>query len=162
MPKKIIEEVEMPIPAPVKQKPKKTRTMTPEMLEHLKRARELAFKARKEGKQINHELDQAKKETFSEKIDQVETYKKLKEKVETEVKQNEIVNINKHLSDLNTRFNGFLEDRMKAKEEKAKMKQEKRAREYAPQVPNNIDRSMLEQSLRALEIENYRKRYFGV
>ncbi len=67
-----------------------------ELLEKLKAARELALKAKKEGKQINEQLGQYKKETFSEKIDQVETYKKLKEKVDDEVKKNEIVLINKN------------------------------------------------------------------
>jgi hypothetical protein len=38
-------------------------------------------------------------------------YKKLKSKVEEEVKQNEIVAINQRLNDIHSKFDGFLQDK---------------------------------------------------
>jgi hypothetical protein len=59
--------------------PKRTRKMTPELLEKLKHAREMALKAKKEGKQINDEHKEIK-ETFGQKVNDIETFKKIKEK----------------------------------------------------------------------------------
>lgn len=159
MPKKV--EAKVIEAVPVQQKPKKTRTMTPEALERLKKARELAIEARKNKAKIESENKQIK-ETFGEKFNNIETFKKLKEQADEEVKKNEIVVMNKRLEDLTNNFSQFLEQRQRAKEEKAKMKEQKRAQQYAPQVASTIDKHQLEASLRALEIENYRKRYFGV
>lgn len=159
MPKKIT-----PTETPVieEDKPKKKRTMTPEMLEKLKQARELALKAKKEGKKINEELEKAKKETFSEKIDQVETYHKLKAKVEDEVKQNEIVAMNKRLEDIHLRFNGFLEDRERRKQEKAQRKQEKSGRELAKALPGELARKLIQEELRNQQLREFRYNVFGV
>jgi hypothetical protein len=155
MPKKVqeavIEEVE---------KPKKGRTMTPEMLEKLKVARELALKAKKEGKKINEELDRAKKETFSEKIDQVETYKKLKSKVEEEVKQNEIVAINQRLNDIHSKFDGFLQDRERRKMEKAQHKEQKKTKDIVKELPSELARRMIQEQLREQQLADFRARYF--
>ena len=96
--------------------------MTPEMLEKLKKARELALLAKKKGKEINNELEVAKKETFSNKIDQVETYRKLKDKVEDEVKRNEIVLINKKMDDLYGKINGYLEEKATRRKQKEELK----------------------------------------
>jgi organic radical activating enzyme len=159
MPKKVaqpvIEEVEKPL-----EKPKKGRTMTPEMLEKLKVARELALKAKKEGKKINEELDKAKKETFSEKIDQVETYKKLKSKVEEEVKQNEIVAINQRLNDIHSKFDGFLQDRERRKQEKAQRKEDKKTKEIVKELPAELARRMIQEQLREQQLADFRARYF--
>ena len=175
MPKKVvsrtpavIEEVSTepaPVPAPaqvVVEKPKRTRTMTPEALQKLKIARELALKAKKEGKKINQELEQAKKETFSEKIDQVETYKKLKSKVEEEVKQNEIVAINQKIADMHSKFDAFLEDRQKRKQEKAQKKEEKRASEIAAELPRAISQKILEEEVKKQELQRLRNKLFGI
>ena len=141
---------------------KKGRTMTPEMLEKLKVARELALKAKREGKKINEELDKAKKETFSEKIDQVETYHKLKAKVEDEVKANEIVNINKKLEDMHTKFDVFLQDREVRKQEKAKRKDEKKTREIVRELPNEVAKRLIEEQIKEHQLSEFRKRVFGL
>jgi hypothetical protein len=158
-----VEEVKV---QPVEQvqpvKAKRTRTMTPEALEKLQKARELALKARREGKQINEELQQAKKESFSEKIDQVETYRKLKSKVEDEVKVNEIVSINKKLEEFNSRFDGFLQDREKRKQEKVQRKEEKKAREIVSELPRAISQKMLEEEVKRQELERFRRKMFGI
>ena len=143
-------------------KPKRTRTMTAEALEKLKNARMLALKSRQEGKKINEELDQAKKETFSDRIDQVETYRKLKTKVEDEVKLNEIVAINKKLEDFNSRFNCFLDDRDRRKLEKSQRKEEKKAREIVSELPRHISQKMLEEEVKRLEMAHFRKKMFGI
>lgn len=150
----------------VPEKPKKKRTMTPELLEKLKVARELALKAKKEGKQINQELDKAKKETFSEKIDQVETYRKLKDRVEDEVKQNEIVSINKRLSDMHSKFDGFLEERQRSKLEKAQRKEQKHTKEQTKDIaralPAEMARKMIQDELREEQLKTFRMRHFGI
>ena len=145
-----------------KEKKKKGRTMTPEMLEKLKVARELALKAKRQGKKIDEELDKAKKETFSEKIDQVETYHKLKAKVEDEVKSNEIVSINKKLEDMYSKFNGFLEDRDLRKQEKAKRKDDKKALEIVRELPNEMAKRLIEQQIKEHQLNDFRKRVFGL
>jgi ATP-dependent Clp protease ATP-binding subunit ClpA len=163
MPKKVVEPViEEPIVEKVVDKPKKKRTMTPEMLEKLKQARELALKAKKEGKKVNEELDRAKKETFSEKIDQVETYHKLKAKVEEEVKANEIVNINQRLNDIHSKFDSFLQDREQRKIEKAQRKEQKNTKEIARALPSELARKMIQDELREDQLRQFRARMFGI
>ena len=142
--KEVIEETAV---NKIVEKPKKGRTMTPEMLEKLKLAREKALLAKRDGKKINDELEKAKKETFSEKIDQVETYHKLKAKVEDEVKQNEIVAINQRLNDMHSKFDGFLQDRQQRKVEKAQRKQEKSGKELARALPAELAKKMIQQEL---------------
>jgi ATP-dependent Clp protease ATP-binding subunit ClpA len=144
------------------EKPKKGRTMTPEMLEKLKLAREKAILAKRDGKKINDELEKAKKETFSEKIDQVETYHKLKAKVEDEVKQNEIVAINQRLNDMHSKFDGFLQDRQQRKVEKAQRKQEKSGKELARALPAELAKKMIQQELREQQLREFRYNMFGI
>jgi hypothetical protein len=146
----------------VQEKPKRTRKMTPELLEKLKTARELALKAKREGKQINEELGQYKKETFSEKIDQVETYKKLKEKVNDEVKKNEIVLINKKMDELYNKFDGYLQEKTQRRHMKDQRKQEKKASQIVKELPNAISQHILENEVKKLELDRWRKRMFGV
>jgi hypothetical protein len=159
MPKKVQQAVIAEVEKHV-EKPKKGRTMTPEMLEKLKVARELALKAKKEGKKINEELDKAKKETFSEKIDQVETYKKLKSKIQEEVKQNEIVAINQRLNDIHSKFDGFLQDRERRKQEKAQCKEEKKTKEIVKELPAELARRMIQEQLREKQLQDFRAQYF--
>lgn len=163
MPKKFVEPVveEAPIERIV-EKPKKKRTMTPEMLEKLQKARELALKAKKEGKKVNEELEKAKKETFSEKIDQVNTYHKLKAKVEEEVKANEIVAMNQRLNDIHNKFDTFLQDREQRKIEKAQRKQEKNNKELARALPAELARKMIQEQLRDEQLKEFRKQMFGI
>lgn len=163
MPRKaVIEEVNIPESVPVVEKPKRTRKMTPEALEKLKKARELALKAKKEGKEINEQLGLYKKETFSEKIDQVETYKKLKEKVDEEVKKNEIVAINKKMDELYSKFDGYLQEKVQRRQIKDERKQQKKAHEIVKELPNAVSQHILEQEVKKLELERWRKRMFGV
>jgi hypothetical protein len=162
-PKKAVIEDDENIQKPVLQeKPKRTRKMTPELLEKLKAARELALKAKKEGKQINEQLGQYKKETFSEKIDQVETYKKLKEKVDDEVKKNEIVLINKKMDELYTKFDGYLQEKTQRRQMKEQRKDQKKANQIVKELPNAISQHILEGEVKKLELERWRKRMFGV
>jgi hypothetical protein len=161
MPRKaVIEEVHTE--TKVVEKPKRTRKMTPELLEKLKAARELALKSKKEGKAINEELNQAKKETFSEKIDQVETYKKLKEKVDEEVKKNEIVLINKKMDELYSKFDGYLQEKTVRRQMKEQRKEQKKASQIVKELPNVISQQLLENEVKKLELERWRKRMFGV
>jgi hypothetical protein len=161
--KAIVPEEENIVQKPiVQEKPKRTRKMTPELLEKLKTARELALKAKREGKQINEELGQYKKETFSEKIDQVETYKKLKEKVNDEVKKNEIVLINKKMDELYNKFDGYLQEKTQRRHMKDQRKQEKKASQIVRELPNSISQHILEGEVKKLELDRWRKRMFGV
>lgn len=163
MPKKIVqsEMQESPIER-MPEKPRKKRTMTPEMLEKLKQARELALKAKREGKKVSEELEKAKKETFSEKIDQVETYHKLKAKVDEEVKKNEIVSINQRINDIHSKFDSFLQDREQRKAEKAKKKEEKHTKEIARALPAELARKMIQDELREEQLKAFRYRTFGI
>lgn len=163
MPKKVIEnEIIEPVVNRTPEKPKRTRKMTPEMLEKLKVARELALKAKKEGKRINEELETAKKETFSQKIDQVETYHKLKAKVEEEVSKNEIVAMNQRLNDIHSKFDSFLQDRELRKQEKAKRKEEKQTKEIVRALPAELARKMIQEELREDQMKRFRYHTFGI
>ena len=163
MPKKavipVIDEAQV---EQIPEKPKRTRTMTPEMLEKLKHAREMALKAKKEGKRINEELGIAKKETFSEKIDQVETYHKLKAKVEDEVKKNEIVSINQRINDMHSKFDNFLQDRERRKVEKAQRKEQKSSKQIARELPAELARKMIQEQLREEQLKAFRWNTFGI
>ena len=157
-----IEEESPPAPHVINAKPqRRKRHMTPEMLEKLKKARELALVAKKQGAVIRAQHSEIK-ETFGQKINDVETFKKLKEKVDEEVKKNEIVAINQKLEDMHMKFNGFLQDREQRKLEKARRKEEKTAKEIARELPAAISQKMLDEELKKREIEYWRKRYFGV
>ena len=157
-PKVIIPEKVQPVQA-IK---KRTRTMTPEMLEKLKKARELALLAKKKGKEINNELEVAKKETFSNKIDQVETYRKLKDKVEDEVKRNEIVLINKKMDDLYGKINGYLEEKATRRKQKEELRQEKKAKEIVEELPAVLSKKLLEDEIKNYQINYWRKKHFGI
>ena len=152
-----VQEVKWTIP----EKQKRTRRMTPEALEKLKLAREKALQAKKNGKEIDEELQQAKKESFSEKIDQVETYRKLKQRVEDEVKQNEIISINKKMEDLHNSFQGFLQDRQQHKAEKALRKEKKKVEEIAQALPLSISQKLLEEEIKRQELIKFRAKMFG-
>lgn len=163
MPKKFVqEEIDDEPDERIQEKTRKKRTMTPEMLEKLKVARELALKAKKEGKKVNEELEKAKKETFSEKIDQVETYHKLKAKVEEEVKANEIVAMNQRLNDIHSKFDTFLQDREKRKIEKEQKKEQKHTKEIARALPAELARKMIQDELRQEQLREFRYRTFGI
>ena len=163
MPKKavipVIDEAQV---EQIPEKPKRTRTMTPEMLEKLKHAREMALKAKKEGKRINEELGIAKKETFSEKIDQVETSHKLKAKVEDEVKKNEIVSINERINEIHGKFDNFLQDRERRKVEKAQRKEQKSSKQIARELPAELARKMIQEQLREEQLKAFRYHTFGI
>jgi hypothetical protein len=155
MPKKYtVEEENIVIDNPVIEKPKRTRKMTPEALEKLKHARELALRSRREGKAINEELNQAKKETFSEKIDQVETYKKIKGQIDNEVKSK--------IDNLYNRFEGYLEEKNQRRQMKDQRKEQKKAHQIVKELPNAISQHILENEVKKLELERWRKRMFGV
>ncbi len=65
----------------------------------------MAIEVKKNSKKVNEELEKVRKETYGEKVHEVETYKKIKERVDNELTQNEIININKKLDDMYNRFN---------------------------------------------------------
>lgn len=161
-----IEEMpEEPIKTVQNEKPKKTRTMTPEMLEKLKHARELALKARREKPKIEEEHKQIK-ETFGQKLNEVETFKTLKQKAkqeaDEEVKKNEIVSINKRLEDLYGKFDGYLQEKAVRRQLKEQTRQEKKTSEIVRELPAAVSKNMLEQQLKDLEIQRWRQRYFGL
>jgi hypothetical protein len=144
-------------------KPKRrTRTMTPEMLEKLKKAREIALIAKRDGKDVNEILNKAKRETFMDKVDQVETYKKIKEKVNEEVSKNEIVMINKKMEELYNKFDGFLQEKTQRRQFKDERKQQKKANEIVKQLPSVVSQHILEEEVKKLELARWQKRLFGI
>lgn len=145
----------------VKKEKKKGRTMSAEMLEKLKIAREIALKARQEGKKISEEHENIKKETFGQKLNDIETYKKLKEKADDEVKKNEIVLINKKLEDLHSKFEGYLQEKTVRRQQKEQMKQERKAKDIVKELPLAISQKMLDEELKRQEMIRWRKRYYG-
>lgn len=163
MPKKYIQEIKQPEPEEPK---KRTRKMTPEMLEKLRLAREKALEARKMSKGVNEELVQIrseiKKEKLGDRVNEIETYKKLKERVDDEVKKNEIVLINKKLEDMYSRFDGFLQDREREKMEKEQRRNEKKAKEIVQELPMALSQKMLEEEIKRQELARFRKRHFGI
>ena len=150
------ERIPEPEPEPIKTK----RVLSEDALEKLKKARELALIARKKKAEIDAQHREIK-ETFGQKLNDVETFHKIKEKADEEVKKNEIVNINKKLEDIHTRFNSFLDDREKRKQEKAQRKQEKQAYQIAKELPMNLSKQMLQEELKKVELERMRKHIFG-
>jgi hypothetical protein len=146
-------------------KPKRTRLMTPEALEKLKIARELALKSRREKAEIESKHKEIK-ETFGNKVHDVETFNTLKQKAkefaDDEVKKNEIVSINKKLEDMYSKFDGFLQDREKRKIEKAQRKEGKKASQIADELPRAISQKMLEEEIKKQELSRFREKMFGV
>lgn len=146
-------------PEPVK---KRTRTMSAEALEKLKLARQKALEVKKVAKQINAEHEKVRKQTYGEKVDEIETYKKIKERVDNELKQNEIVAINQRINDIHSKFNEFLADRQQRKIEKAQRKEQKRASEIARELPAAMSKQLLEQQLKEMELQRFKYNVFGV
>lgn len=161
----IIEHVKQEPEQDIKDKPRRTRVMTPEALEKLKKARELALKAKKEKAEIESKHKEIK-ETWGDKVNNVETFntlkQKAKEEADVEVKKNEIVSINKKLEDMYTKFDGFLQDREKRKIEKQQRKEEKKAKEIAAELPRAISQKMLEEEIKKQELQRFREKMFGV
>jgi hypothetical protein len=82
--------------------------------------------------------------------------------VESEVKANEIVNINKKLEDMYSKFDGFLQDREKRKVEKAQRKQEKQTKDIVRELPNELARRMIDEQVREHQIKAFRAKMFGL
>jgi Tfp pilus assembly protein FimT len=141
--------------------PKRTRKMTPELLEKLQQAREMALKAKKEGKQINDEHKEIK-ETFGQKVNDIETFKKIKEKVSEEVSKNEIVSINKKMEELHNKFDGYLQEKVQRRQLKAEQKQQKKANQIVKELPGVVSQHILEEELKKLELARWQKRLFGI
>jgi hypothetical protein len=147
------------------EKPKRTRTMSAEALEKLKKARELAIKAKKEKAEIENKHKEIK-ETFGSKVNDIETFNTLKQKAKAEaddeVKKNEIVMINQRLNDIHNKFDGFLQDRERSKIEKAKRKEEKKAKQIVSELPMALSQKLLEDEVKRQELERFREKYFGI
>lgn len=139
---------------------KKRKQLSPEALEKLKKARELALEARRNRAKIDNEHKEIK-ETFGQKVDEVTMYQKVKEKVDDEVKRNEIVAINKRLEEFTSKFDGFLQDREKRKQEKAVKKEQKHAREIVRELPVSISQKLLDEEIKKQELERFKRRIFG-
>lgn len=148
-------------PPPAQAQKKKTRKMTPEALEKLQKARVLALEARRNKAKIESEHKEIK-ETFGQKVDQISMYKKVKEQVDEDVKKNEIVIINKKIDEMNHKFDGFLQDRERRKQEKSQRKDQKKASEIARELPPVISQKLLEEELRRQETARFRAKYFGI
>jgi 16S rRNA C1402 (ribose-2'-O) methylase RsmI len=159
IPEMEVAEDSEPIPTPIQEK--KTRKMTPEALEKLQKARVLALEARRNKAKIESEHKEIK-ETFGQKVDQISMYKKVKEQVDEDVKKNEIVVINKKLDEMYHKFDGFLQDREKRKQDKAQRKDQKKVSEIARELPPVISQKLLEEELRRQETARFRAKYFGI
>jgi len=165
MPEKKMIEVKTEFKPEVK---KKGRTMTPDMLEKLRIAREKALEAKRMAKanNVDEELikirQEIKKEKIGDRVHEIETYKKIKERVDDEVKKNEIVVINQKLNDLHGKFEGYLQEKALRREQKAKAKEEMTSREIVKELPAVITQKMLEEELKRQEIARWRRKYFGV
>ena len=103
-----------------------------------------------------------KKEKIGDRVHEIETYKKIKERVDDEVKKNEIVVINQKLNDLHGKFEGYLQEKALRREQKAKAKEEMTSREIVKELPAVITQKMLEEELKRQEIARWRRKYFGV
>ena len=136
-------------------KPKCTRTMSKDALEKLQQARLKAIEVRKNSKKVNEELEKVRKETYGEKVHEIETYKKIKERVDNELKQNEILTMNRKLDDMYNIFNKYLDD-------KAKKKDSKKAHQIAQELPLAISKQLLEEELKKHELAAFKKRVFGI
>ena len=147
------------------EKPKRTRVMTDEMLEKLKKARELAIKAKKEKAQIDSQHKEIK-EKFGDKVNQVETFEKLKreakEKADEEVKKHEIVAINEKLEQLYGKFDNYLQEKTIRRQQKEQAKQQKKANQIVKELPAAVSKNMLEEQLKQLEIERWKRQYLGL
>lgn len=164
--KKTVVEVVEPEPEPEPEKPKrKSRVMTEEALEKLKKARELALKARQQKAAIEAEHKEIK-ETWGQKVNEVEAFqtlkKKAKEEADIEVKKNEIVAINKKLEDLYGKFDGYLQEKTVRRQQKEQARQEKKASEIVRELPAAVSQRMLEQQLKDLEVARWRRQYLGI
>jgi hypothetical protein len=129
--------------------------------EKLKHAREMALKAKKEGKQINDEHKEIK-ETFGQKVNDIETFKKIKEKVSEEVSKNEIVSINKKMEELYSKFDGYLQEKAQRRQIKAEQKQQKKASQIVKELPAVVSQHILDEELKKLELARWQKRLFGI
>ena len=149
-------------------KPKRTRTMTPDMIEKLRIAREKALEARRMAKanNVDEELikirQEIKKEKIGDRVNEIETYKKIKEKVNEEVSKNEIVTMNQKLNDLHGKFEGYLQEKAVRRQQKTKAKEEMTAKEIVKELPLAISQKMLEEELKRQEMMRWRRKYFGV
>lgn len=149
-------------------KPKKGRTMSAEMLEKLRLAREKALEVKRKAKEnnVNEELvkirQELKKDKLGDRVNEVETYKKIKEKVDDEVKKNEIVAINQKLNELHSKFEGYLQEKATRRQQKAQAKEEMTAKEIVKELPAAISQKMLEEELKRQEMIRWRRRYFGI
>lgn len=163
---KVVEEYINEEPEPLTHSPrepiikKERKKLTPEALEKLQSARVLALEKRRALKTVK---DVKKEMDFKpdSKLDEIETYKRVKDKVDNELKTNEIVGINERMNKMMEQFNnidgklsGYIDERKMRKE--AKQKQQ-----VINQLPNMVSKNMLEEELKRVELERFRKSVFG-
>ena len=92
----------------------------------------------------------------------METYRKLKDKVEDEVKRNEIVLINKKMDDLYGKINGYLEEKATRRKQKEELRQEKKAKEIVEELPAVLSKKLLEDEIKNYQINYWRRKHFGI
>lgn len=154
----VVNSIEDETPPSIIEKKKKTRKMTPETLEKLKRARELGNQKRKEIAEAKKKVKEIKEYKIEEIKSEPERYEKIKEKVKQDLSVDKWSNIERTLENMNLRLNKF-DDYV---EEKRKHRAQKTTRETLRELPSVVSENLLKEQLRNYELEQFRKRVFGM
>ena len=128
-----------PPPEPIVKK-KKGRTMTPGALEQLKRARETALANKKKLMEERAMNTPVENPTTSKPKNNPSNIDVLNQKFEI----------------LTDKFNQFLDDKAKRREQKQDLK-----KKYQDELPGKVNKSLLENELKERELAAFRKRMFG-
>lgn len=165
--KKVVEKIEQVVEKIEVEEPvikKERKKLSPESLEKLQKARILALEKRRELKPIKDAVKEAKKELeidMNNPINELEAYTRVKKKVDEELKTNEIVGINERMNKMLEQFN-HIDSKLNTYIDDKNMRREmKQKQQIMSGLPTAVSRQMLEEELKRVEMDKFRRNIFG-
>ena len=146
---------------------KQRKKLSEESLNKLKKAREMAIEKKKLLKSTNEELNNIKKkENLTKKITdndaEIEVYKNVKNRVEQELKTNELSYLKNNMENMINKFNNIETNLNSYIQERREKKEVKNKRQLVNELPNNISKNILNDELKRIELSKFRKEVFGL
>ena len=147
---------------------KQRKKLSKEALDKLQNARVQALEKRRAIKKSNEELALIKKtepsigsKKLTDANNEIEVYKKIKERVDNELKTNELTNIKNGMVSMMDKFNN-IDTNLSSYIQERKLKSDaKQKRQVLNELPSSISKNILNEELKKMELDRFHKAMFG-
>ena len=147
---------------------KQRKKLSKEALDKLQNARVQALEKRRAIKKTNEELGLIKQKEpsigskkLTDANNEIEVYKKIKERVDNELKTNELTNIKNGMVSMMDKFNN-IDTNLSSYIQERKLKSDaKQKRQVLNELPSSISKNILNEELKKMELDRFRKAMFG-